>query len=440
MCRRDLPSSAAALPAHLVLLSRSGNSFLPELPRSGGRQSERRRTGSPNTSKGIDFRGLPGRLSQQVRSLTAREALAANQFKELWACVEALGAVRKSDKSTQLENVLHVRQLLSQILAKTFAEMPMDDLMSVIPECSKALESEDLLVPVILDALRTGVMRSMRDCGKLGNDNLPDAAHVRWHEVRAFTEHLLALRKHDVFAVLVAGFSPYAARQVFDIVKLSSLDQLPDTLRCAKQLLEPWSDAMFQFTAALKTWLPTRLQQLLARLPGTSEAAFPLLPPVSSHAPPTRKGGKAAWMRSLWWLDMLRTATVAGVLENSQLVELCMALAPRFLEDGIKTASAQAVLVATGLEQSMQGMGDPFSPRLFANELSRRPAMVRFMPNLQIVLFNCPGDENSATESIILTSSFPASPPRSSRSHAAGAAGDSRVRASSSAAAYPRPH
>lgn len=316
--------------------------------------------------------------------------------------------------SAQCAPARHAHALLSQVAGKAFAEMPMDDLMSVMPECAKALERGDLHREVVLDGLRTGVMRSFQDSSI---DTLPDAVHVQWNEAQAFVEHLLILCKYEVFQGLVTDMSPYAARQVFNVVKLTPLEQLPDSIRRAKQMIQPWPAASFQFTAALRAWLPTRLQQLIARLAGSSEAQ-PLSPPPTG----SRKGVQPAWQRTVWWLDILRTAAVVGVLENSQLVEFCSGLAPRFVEDGIKTATAQAVLSEMGRDKTVHGLGDLFSARLLAGELSRRPAMVRFMPNLQILLFNCPGDDSSAMESIVLSSVCPTSPAHSVRS---GTTGDS---------------
>lgn len=415
MCRRELPTSAGAVPAWMAARSKTSRK-LPELPSIGGQRAERRRS-SPCAAAGCDLKALPSRLANQIRSFTRAGVVPASQFKDILACAEALGSALRcqlghewSDASSAHESAVVAQRLLSDVAARSMAEMSMDDLNDIASGCAVAIQHEDLLGEQVCEGLRTALMRSVQVCS---SDALPDAVTIRWHEAKAFVAQLVFLGSYECFQPLVTEMFPYATRQVFDIIKLSSLEDLPAALRRGQELLKPWPVATFGLTAVLRDWLPTRLRQVLARLCSDGEAS-PTLPLPAAKGSPQRKGKLPAWKRMVWWLDVLRLVSMAGLVESSMLQDFCNELAPRLSEEGIKVASAQAVLLQTAGGQSVQSIGDSISPRFLASELFRRPAMVRYMPNVQIILLNCPGDDDGS-QPIVLSDSSDA-PPHSSRS------------------------
>merc|ERR1740130_1695518 len=113
----------------------------------------------------------------------------------------------------------------------------------------------------------------------------------------------------------------------------------------------------------------------------------------------------------------MRSASVVGALESTGLLDLCTGLEAHLLQEGVRSTSAQAMLLAMESGAAVAHFGDLFSDffsaRLLSNELARRPAMVRYMPSMQLLVFNCPGDDNSAFESIIFSESAPKATPRS---------------------------
>lgn len=402
------------MPARLASLSRQGAVILPELPCSAGRVSDKRRSSSPSTAANVSYicdlnvAALPSRLAQQVRNLSRSTTQPSVQFRDILACAEALVPLCKANADpTQQVAALAARESLSHVVARLIAEMSFDDMMLVMPDLANPIQREELLQDVVCGGLRKSIMRSVQVCG---NDACPGALDMRWADAQGFVKHLLSLAKHSALQQCVMDMAPYATRQVFDLVKISPLESLPSVLRRAIHMLQPWPAAAFGLTAVLRTWVPLRLEQLMARWAEVGDDALsPTLPSSSrSRGSPMRTGSSPAWKRTVWWLDVLRSASVGGLLESTRLVEFCNQLEPHLEEEGVKMASAQSVLGAVNSGRNMGSVGDSVSARLLGNELARHPAIVRYMPSVRLILLNCPGDEGSGSESILVSESLPA--------------------------------
>jgi hypothetical protein len=336
------------------------------------------------------------------------ETVSSGRFKDILICAEALAPFCLANaEATQQHAALSSRELLSHLLARSIADTPLDDVIGAIPDVAQSIQRIELTKEIIIGGLRKCVMRSAQ--GVCGNNTRPDAVNIRWQEVHDIVKNLTALDKHEPVRSLVMEMSLYATRQVFDVVRFSPPDQLPSALQRAFRVLQQWPAATFELTAALRAWLPTRLQQFLTRLTETSEPASPELPSAGSKDPPTGSGSSSRtqpWKRIVWWLDVLRSAVTSGLLESTQLNEICTQLEPQCWDEGIQVALAERMLSAlpgmTG-GQKVSGLGDHFSARQLAKELAVRPTLVRYMPSMRLILYNCPGDPGNPADSVVLS-------------------------------------
>jgi hypothetical protein len=320
-----------------------------------------------------------------------------NQFQGLLTCAEMLHSqLTTSTGEAALDAVLNARALLSHVAATALSEMPLEDIASVISGCASALNREELLRDVVIDGLRNGMMHSLQSC-----DSLSDSFGFQMQEAEAFITNIMVLIKHEIFGQLMEDMSVYAARQVFDAVKVAPLEKLPAMLRRAEQLIARWTSAKLEYTMAVRHWLTSRLQQLLAKVSSFPE---PSSPSVLKQSP----GRTPVWMQAPWWLDVLRAAAVVGLLEGTPLRELCDGVLPLLTNEGIKVATSQAILLSmqspTKGCNSLATIGHDIAPGMLARELLTRPALLRFMPNVPLIVLNCPSDGN-AMESVTLSCS-----------------------------------
>lgn len=421
MCRRELPTSAGALPARLAGQCVGDRLALPPVPSST--RDRRKPIASRSLSDlslpgttGIGFhqeqlKVLPSRLGRQVIAFVRRGSLRLDGFDALLDCAVSLTSFLQQGLDQEAtQAAVHAKEMLSTCASQALSEMPMVDARSVLPKLAKCMQQSLLVHQLIFQGMQSGALKSVQMSG----DDLRGRNGIRWQEAECFIDYAMSAAKYEVFGELLLELAPHAARLLFDAVQLAPLEQMPVSLRRASQLAGQWQGASLILTAALRPWLLPRLQQLASKAASNwgeeashtgsrSEPTSPLLPPSS------RRGGFVATAKGpldvIWWLEVLRAAAINGLLENSPLLQLCESLEVGFTRAGIKIVEADRVLrnQATLQYAYKNNIGSPHVARALAPELAARPASVRYLTGLRLIVYSCPSLPTDTSESIVLS-------------------------------------
>jgi len=351
---------------------------------------------------------LPSRVARQVTALARRGSVRADGFEAVLVAAESLAPMLQQGSSTsdeQLEAAERAKDILSTCAAQALSDMPVVDARQQMPRVARCLEQSLLNSEPVIQGMLAGAMNSVHP----PTDNGPGSNGIRWHEVEGFVDYAMTLAKHEVLVAVSMEMAPHSAQQILDAVQLSPVEQLPVSLRRAFQLTSAWQSANYHLVALLKDWLLQRLQQLAARAAtdwADEEPSSPTSPSSSARGLPRIVPGSPVargrpWVDTLWWLQVLRTAAINGLLQRSSLLELCELLTTGFAMSGMRIVEA-SVMLRNPLHAARKDVGSTVVARGLALELAANPETVRYLPHMRLVLCNCPPFPGDAAESIVL--------------------------------------
>lgn len=297
---------------------------------------------------------LPRRLAKQITDAIAcadSKLDAMRKLEMLLACVSAIGDAHGSRDVASpraVTDALNIAQgTLTDVIAHHLVRLPVDDMVSVVPRLSQLLPGNLVVRKAVGVALENAISASSEDRWRA------------WRDLKLLVSQVSALREYNDFLPLIESTASQIAQLLFNEVRRTPLEQLPESLSQSVQLLETWPAATQEANLLFRDWVPGRLQQLAQNAPKT----------VSVE----------------WWLDMLRTVAVCGLLERTGLVEICDLLAPVFADAGVRTNSTKS--------WSSESLG-LVVVRQLAGALANNPRGIQLIG--RDLFFDCPEDDAAA--------------------------------------------
>lgn len=179
-----------------------------------------------------------------------------------------------------------------------------------------------------------------------------------WRELEQLSWDLSVLCKHSQLETAVDDVSAQFATLVFEFARHSPSQQMPEALHQSLKLLAGWERASCEATVLFRSWAPGWLQQQANRMVRDLES-----------------------FDARWWIGLLRTVALHGLLERTRFVEICDSLAPGFAHAGVRTKTTSS--------WSVDSLG-VVVVRQFAAALAENPRGIRY-EGFQL-FFDCPGD------------------------------------------------
>jgi hypothetical protein len=242
----------------------------------------------------------------------------------------------------------YAQKILSESLAYQVSKIPLHDLVDFAPKLSELLCHAVLDVAMLRAAMLLGLNQAITECSI-------DRC-LSWRDIEKLVSQLLELRDFFELCPVVNSVSSQIARVLFDLVRRSSSKQMPEALRRGFSLLGSWQQATYEATELCRSWVPGWLLQ---------EASIVAQQIESFDA--------------IWWVDILRTVALLGMLERTRLVEICDDLAPGFAHVGVRTKTTSS--------WNIESIG-LVVVRQLASALAENPAGVQY--DAPWLWFDCP--------------------------------------------------
>eukprot|EP00927_Polykrikos_kofoidii_P078876 TRINITY_DN75675_c0_g1_i1.p1 TRINITY_DN75675_c0_g1~~TRINITY_DN75675_c0_g1_i1.p1 ORF type:complete len:560 (+),score=77.54 TRINITY_DN75675_c0_g1_i1:58-1680(+) len=411
ICRQEIPkSSAGALPVRLAVGSRgvegsaaSRRTFsLPAVSGGGSSPTNRGRRGggvnSPVSSRSPGqydrlFSPLPHRLTKRLTRLSV-----TSKLPEVLECARHLAETASGAGSAEQRDVVTAwseerqegefdaaivvaRGLVSKLLVDHLGSLRLTEFAAMSQQLSDLVRRGALEAPALPLVLQAVARRALQDA--IGERWTP------WSDAKPIVAALVSLSGEMVFEPCTTLVSQEVGSRLSEAVRRVQHDQLATSLRRVHEVLQPWPAAARELTVALRTWVPQKLLQL-ATCWGEAPAVAPL-PQMPRQSPPPRGGAHARDIPPIQWVDLLRTASLAGLMERGRLAELCGLLEARLQAEGVRTVHAQALNLTSEPGENDGSM--PVYARRMATELDQDAAGVRYMGLQRYIVFGFPGGD-----------------------------------------------
>mmetsp|Transcript_133580 Transcript_133580/g.337335 ORF Transcript_133580/g.337335 Transcript_133580/m.337335 type:complete len:547 (+) Transcript_133580:107-1747(+) len=397
LCRRGLPKSSGAIPAWFsgaagsaMRPSASGSALSTTMPRPESIAARRSKTATDLAfaASELQLDLLPSCLAKKVKRTLQREAKdkSAHGLEAILECADAVvrDAVDLEDVSAT-DVVRAVVSILSKLTALRLSKLRLFEVAGLAPVLAAMLERSALVVSEILPVIDVLMQREARQILQIDC--------MQWEAFADLVQQMQVFRELPVFADVSEEMTSGLAQQVVELVRRAGMEQLPVALCTTREILKPWPAVAQEATAALRHLVPIRLLRLAQRWASEGMAGPDALPSSPSGRsstlsseplsplPPRASTATISAVSVAWWVDVLRTSGVGGLLDRAGLQEICDVLAPGLAREGVRTDSTESWSA-----ESRQFV----VARQLARELFERPEETQYNPAMRRILFRCP--------------------------------------------------
>lgn len=359
LCRREIPCSNGAVPARTQ--GRSSDNVTSDSRGRGG-HSLRHSSSRPFSFDVLrmnargKLEGLPRRLVKQVLD-TIASLDSGLDCRHKWAmlvdCASALegatDAEARVDAEVRVDAVRFARRTLSDCIAYLIGKLQIQELVCIAPTFHGLSDTQAVDMAVLQKAAGVALSRGMSEISEMCTS---------WRELENLFWDLSELHKHCQLENAADDLSARFATMVFDFVRRTPSQQMPEALQQGLKLLDGWERASCEATVLFRSWLPGWLQQQANRTAHDLES-----------------------FDARWWIGLLRTVGLHGLLERTRFVEVCDSLASGFAREGVRTKTTSS--------WSVDSLG-VVVVRQFAAALAENPGGIRY-EGFQL-FFDCSGD------------------------------------------------